>query len=62
LTHALAYSRGLDRPRADRFVEMYVNQWTLAYGPEGRKAVQTLLDRGAREGRIPPVTAEYAPG
>ena len=62
LTHALAYSRGLDRPRADRFVEMYVNEWTRGYGPEGRKAVQTLLDRAAREGRIPPVTAEYAPG
>ena len=62
LTHALAYSRGLDRPRADRFVGMYVNHWTVAYGPEGRRAVQTLLDRGAREGRIPTVTAEYAPG
>ena len=62
LTHALAYSRGLDRERADRFVEMYVNRWTRGYGPEGRKAVQTLLDRAARAGRIPPVTAEYAPG
>jgi 1,4-dihydroxy-6-naphthoate synthase len=62
LTHALAYSRGLDRARADQFVGMYVNEWTRGYGPDGRKAVQALLDRGAREGRIPPATAVYATG
>ncbi len=62
LSYALAYARGLDRERADRFVEMYVNRWTLGYGPEGRRAVQTLLDRGAQAGRIPPTRAEYAPG
>ncbi|HLN79407.1 MAG TPA: MqnA/MqnD/SBP family protein, partial [Candidatus Bathyarchaeia archaeon] len=28
LSHALAYARGLDRKRADRFVGMYVNEWT----------------------------------
>lgn len=62
LSHALAYARGLDRSRADRFVSMYVNEWTRDYGPEGRRAVQTLLDRGAAGGIIPPVQAEYAPG
>ena len=62
LSHALAYARGLDRSRADRFVGMYVNEWTRDYGPEGRRAVQTLLDRGAAAGIIPSVQAEYAPG
>jgi 1,4-dihydroxy-6-naphthoate synthase len=61
LSHALEYARGLDRSRADRFVGMYVNEWTRGYGPEGRQAVQTLLDRGAEAGRIPPTRAEYAP-
>jgi 1,4-dihydroxy-6-naphthoate synthase len=61
LSHALEYARGLDRSRADRFVGMYVNEWTRGYGPEGRRAVQTLLDRGAKAGRIPPTRAEYAP-
>jgi 1,4-dihydroxy-6-naphthoate synthase len=61
LTHALAYARGLDRGRADRFVSMYVNEWTRGYGAQGRRAVQALLDRGARAGRIPAVRAEYAP-
>jgi 1,4-dihydroxy-6-naphthoate synthase len=61
LSHALTYARGLDRKRADRFVGMYVNEWTRGYGPEGRRAVQLLLDRGAEAGVIPPVRAEYAP-
>jgi 5,8-dihydroxy-2-naphthoate synthase len=60
LSHAMRFSRGLDRARAGRFVEMYVNDWTRGYGPEGRRAVQELLDRGHRAGLIPAVTAEYA--
>jgi 1,4-dihydroxy-6-naphthoate synthase len=60
LSHALVYARGLDRARADRFVGMYVNEWTRDYGVEGRRAVQTLLDRGAAAGMIPRVRAEYA--
>ena len=59
LTHAMRYARGLDRPRADRFVGMYVNDWTRSYGPEGRRAVQLLLDRGHAAGLIPAVKAEY---
>ncbi len=61
LTHALGYARGLDRAQADRFVGMYVNDWTRGYGPEGRRAVQLLLDRGSAAGLMPAVTAEYAP-
>jgi 1,4-dihydroxy-6-naphthoate synthase len=61
LSHALAYARGLDRKRADRFVGMYVNEWTRNYGPEGRRAVQVLLDRGAAAGILPRARAEYAP-
>ena len=48
LSHAMRYARGLDRESADRFVGMYVNAWTRGYGPEGRRAVQELLDRGHR--------------
>jgi 1,4-dihydroxy-6-naphthoate synthase len=59
LTHAMRYARGLDRSRADRFVGMYVNDWTRSYGPEGRRAVQTLLDRAHTAGLIPAVKAEY---
>ena len=59
LSHAMRYARGLDRSKADRFVGMYVNDWTRGYGPEGRRAVQTLLDRGSAAGLIPAVKAEY---
>jgi 1,4-dihydroxy-6-naphthoate synthase len=59
LTHAMQYARGLDRSSADRFVGMYVNDWTRGYGPEGRRAVQLLLDRAHAAGLIPAVKAEY---
>jgi 1,4-dihydroxy-6-naphthoate synthase len=61
LAHAMRYSRGLDPARADRFVSMYVNEWTRGYGLEGRRAVQLLLDRAHDAGLVPAVTAEYAP-
>jgi 1,4-dihydroxy-6-naphthoate synthase len=60
LSYALQFARGLDAGAADRFVGMYVNEWTLDYGERGRKAVQTLLDRGHEKGILPrAVTAEF---
>ena len=32
---------------------MYVNQWTLDFGPRGRQAVAELLARGHAAGAIP---------
>ena len=53
LAHAKQYNRGIGDERTDTFVGMYVNQWTVDYGPRGREAVQTLLDRGHAAGVIP---------
>lgn len=53
LEYAMKFGRGLDRERADRFVEMYVNRSTLDFGPDGRRAVEELLDRAHRAGIIP---------
>ena len=53
LQHALGFGRGLDRQLADRFVGMYVNHWTLDFGPAGRKAVAELLTRGHAAGLVP---------
>ena len=53
LAHAGRYSRGLSEEHTDTFVGMYVNQWTVDWGPRGRRAVQLLLDRGAGAGVIP---------
>ena len=53
LNHAMSYARGLDRSKADTFIGMYVNGWTLDYGERGRRAIRELLDRGVAEGIIP---------
>lgn len=53
LDYALGFGRGLDRARADQFVDMYVNAWTLDYGARGRRAVAELLARGHRDGVLP---------
>ena len=53
LAHAKQYNRGIGDERTDTFVGMYVNHWTVDYGPRGRQAVQALLDRGHAAGLIP---------
>jgi 1,4-dihydroxy-6-naphthoate synthase len=53
LEYALQYGRDLDRAKADQFVGMYVNDWTLDFGPRGREAVRLLLARGFEAGVIP---------
>jgi 1,4-dihydroxy-6-naphthoate synthase len=60
LTYALKYARDMDLDLADRFVGMYVNEWTLDYGPRGRAAVAKLLDEAHRACVIPePVKVEF---
>lgn len=57
LAHALGFARGLSQEKADRFVGMYVNRWTLDYGPQGREAVRRFLEEGSRAGLVPAVPA-----
>lgn len=62
LDFALSYARGLedDRERSDRFVGMYVNEWTRDWGDAGRRAVQLFLDRGYEAGIVPrQVSADF---
>ncbi len=53
LAYALGYARDLPPELADKFVSMYVNEWTVDYGETGREAVRTLLSRGYEAGVIP---------
>jgi 1,4-dihydroxy-6-naphthoate synthase len=63
LAYAAQYGRDLDPARTDRFVKMYVNDWTLDFGPRGREAVRVLLARGAQAGVIPrQVVPEFVDG
>jgi 1,4-dihydroxy-6-naphthoate synthase len=57
----MQYARGLDRAKADEFVGMYVNAWTLDYGDKGREAVRLFLERGVSSGVITrPVQVDFA--
>jgi 5,8-dihydroxy-2-naphthoate synthase len=51
--YALQFGRGLDLELADRFVGLYVNQWTINYGLAGRTAIEYFLAQGFRKGYIP---------
>jgi 1,4-dihydroxy-6-naphthoate synthase len=63
LAHAARYNRGIGDERTDAFVGMYVNQWTVDYGPRGRAAVQALLDRAHAAGLVPArVAVEFVQG
>jgi 1,4-dihydroxy-6-naphthoate synthase len=53
LEYARSFGRGLDAAQADRFVGMYVNDWTLDFGDRGRQAVAMLLAHGHAAGVIP---------
>lgn len=55
ISYSLNYGRGMKNEVADRFVGMYVNDWTVEMGEEGRRAIRELLRRGAREGIVPSV-------
>lgn len=60
LAYARQYGRDLDAALADRFVGMYVNHWTLDFGPRGRTAIAEFLRRGFECGALPsPVVPEF---
>ena len=51
--HALQYARDMGRDLADRFIGMYVNDWTLDYGEKGRESIRRFLGRAFERGLIP---------
>jgi 1,4-dihydroxy-6-naphthoate synthase len=58
--HSMPLARGLDKAGADRFIGMYVNDFTVDYGPTGRSAIREFLGRARKQGLIPgDVTPEF---
>jgi len=53
LEYAMQFARDLDASEANRFVSMYVNERTIDYGADGRKAIAKLLEMGHERGIIP---------
>jgi 1,4-dihydroxy-6-naphthoate synthase len=59
--YALQFGRGLDRSKTDKFVGMYVNELTLAYGDRGRRGLERLMKDAFDRGLIPQrVAVEFA--
>ncbi|MGH7323150.1 MAG: menaquinone biosynthesis family protein [Candidatus Rokuibacteriota bacterium] len=55
LEYVMRYGRGIDKETCRRFVLMYVNDYTLALGPEGRAALERLFTMAHQRGLIPAV-------
>ena len=55
LDYAMRFGRGIDRETCRRFVEMYVNDYTLALGADGRRALETLFRLAHAKGLIPAI-------
>ena len=53
LEYAMTYARDMETELADKFVGMYVNDYTLDYGEKGKAGVRELLQRGNAAGIIP---------
>jgi len=52
LDYAMRYGRGIDKETCRRFVLMYVNNYTLSLGPDGRAAVERLFTMARDRGLI----------
>jgi len=51
--HALQYARDMGKDLADKFVGMYVNDWTLDYGEKGRESIRRFLTQAFAKELIP---------
>ena len=51
--YALRFGRGLDIKLADKFIGMYVNDWTKDYGEKGRESIRRFLQKAAEKRFIP---------
>jgi 1,4-dihydroxy-6-naphthoate synthase len=60
VNYAMQFARDMDPDLADKFIGMYVNNWTLGYGDRGHQAVREFLKRGVDAGLIPgPPDADF---
>lgn len=58
--HSMPLARGLDEALADKFIGMYVNDYTRDYGDVGRRAIHEFLAMASEQGLIPaPVSLEF---
>ncbi|MCH8903548.1 MAG: 1,4-dihydroxy-6-naphthoate synthase, partial [Bacteroidetes bacterium] len=52
-TFVAQHSQSMDEDVRQRHIDLYVNDFTLGLGEEGRKAVETLFEIAEKEGVVP---------
>lgn len=52
LDYAMRFSRGIKREQAERFILMYVNEYTRNLGREGKAAVELLYEKAFQKGLV----------
>jgi 1,4-dihydroxy-6-naphthoate synthase len=55
LAYAMEFGRGIDRETCRRFVRMYVNDYTVTLGEEGRRALEFLFQKAHAKELIPEI-------
>ncbi|MFQ5897025.1 MAG: menaquinone biosynthesis family protein [Candidatus Methylomirabilia bacterium] len=55
LEYAIQFGRGIDKESCRRFVLMYVNDYTVTLGAEGRRALEHLFRTAHAKGLIPEI-------
>ena len=55
LEYAMRYGRGIDKETCRRFVLMYVNDYTMRLGDDGRAALERLFRMAHAKGLIPDI-------
>jgi 1,4-dihydroxy-6-naphthoate synthase len=58
--HSMPLARDLDLAQADKFIGMYVNDFTLDYGKIGREAIREFLGQANKRGFVSgPIELEF---
>jgi 1,4-dihydroxy-6-naphthoate synthase len=55
LPYVRAHAQEMSDEVMSQHIDLYVNQYTVDLGPEGRGAVMTLFDRALQTGIVPPI-------
>ena len=58
LPYVRAHAQEMSEEVMYKHIDLYVNEYSIDLGPEGRRAVTTLFDRAAASGIIPPFESE----
>jgi 1,4-dihydroxy-6-naphthoate synthase len=56
--HVRAHAQELSEDVCARHIELYVNAWSADLGPDGRRAIETMLERGRALGLLPQSSLE----